>query len=165
MTQNTIPAPVYFHLPPRSAVTDVQLLKRLPPSMAAIAATNITGPQNIIWQTVNRRKQTVTVRWGTAQERTAAAMYPILAIKPSDNERRILFPRAVGAAPENHIVAADIALEINKSICTTRVPAHIRIQRLVYNKKGNPSGLTKPVAMSNMMLSLHRELLLRVATK
>lgn len=100
---------------------------------------------------------------GIAQERTMTAMYPTPAIKLSDNEQRILFLRAPGAASEKQGVVADITLEINKALCTTRVPAHIIIQRLAYNGKGNLRGMTGLAATSNMRLPLHRKLLLPAA--
>lgn len=105
----------------------------------------------------------VTVGSGTAQERTAAALYPTSAIKLSNNERRILFQRLAGAAAEKRETAAEIALDINKALCATQVPALIRIQRQAYNKKRNLSGLTGPAATSNMLLPLHCKLLLHAA--
>lgn len=71
----------------------------------------------------------------------------------------------MGAAPEKHRSVGDIALEINKTLCVKRVWAHIRIQRLAYNEKGNLRGLTGPAVRRNMLLPLHRKLLLRAARK
>lgn len=133
--------------------------------MATKAAANITGLKTQIWLTVNRKKQIVTVGKGTAQKRTVATMCLTLAVKSFDSEQRILFPRAVGTAPEMRGAAVDIALEINKALWANRVPAHIRIQRLAYNEKGNLSGLTGQAATSNMLLPLHRKILLCIARK
>lgn len=163
--QNTTPAPVFFHLLPRPAATDVQRLTKPPPIMTVKPAANITGPQIEVWQTVNRRRQTVTVGKGTAQEKTVAAECPTPGIKPFDNRRRILFPQAARAAPENGGAAFNIALEINKALYVTRVSFQIRLQRLAYNKEENLSGLTGSAVTSNMLLQLHRKLLLLVDRK
>lgn len=77
----------------------------------------------------------LTVRRRSAQERTACTMYPTPAAKLSNSERRIMFALAAGAVTEKREAAADIALEINKTLCATRVPEHIRIHRLAYNEK------------------------------
>lgn len=107
----------------------------------------------------------VTVEKRTKEGKTAAAMYQTLAINSSDNKSQILFPHAVGAASEKRGAAADIAFEINKALCLNRIPSHVRIQRLMYNEKGNLSGLAGLVATSNMLLLLHCEALQRAARK
>lgn len=92
-------------------------------------------------------------------------MYLTPIKNPSDNDQRILFPRATNAALEKHGVTADIALEINKTFYMSKVPTNIRIERLAYNKKGNLSELMKMTATSSMFLPQHNELLLQVEEK
>lgn len=82
--------------------------------MATIAALDITSPQTQIWQTVNRKKQIVTVGHGLHEEMKIVAMYVNTAVKPSDSECHILFPVATGALNEKRGAVADIALKINK---------------------------------------------------
>lgn len=91
-------------------------------------------------------------------------MYPTLAGKHSDTERQILYPRIVGAATEKLGAAADKALERNKALCATRVPAHIMTQRLANNEMRNPSKLMRAVTISSMVLVQHQELLLQAAS-
>lgn len=79
---------------------------------------------------VNCRKQTVTIGEGSVQERTAAAMHPILVITPLDSEQRILFPLEAGVISEKCGVVVDIVLDVNKALCATRIRKHIGLQRL-----------------------------------
>lgn len=118
-----------------------------------------------MWQTVNHKKYTVSVGHREAQGGSAAALYPTPAVKPSDSERQILISRAAGAAAEKWAAPADIALEVNKAVAAGRVPAHIRIQWLAYNEKGNLSGLMGAAATSSMVLPQQEELLLRATRK
>lgn len=91
--------------------------------LVAVAGTAELAVQT--WLTVKTGKRTYGK--GVAQERTRAAEEPTPAIKPTDNEQRILFTRGAGVAREKHEGAADIALKVNKALASTRVPAHIRI--------------------------------------
>lgn len=116
-------------------------------------------------KTVNHRKQTVTVGRESARERIMTATYPTPAAKPSNSECQILFHRVVGATAEKSDAAADIALEISKALCVTRVLVHIRIQRLTYNENGNLSEQMGVAGTRNILVMLHHELLLEAAKK
>lgn len=118
-----------------------------------------------MWQTVNYRNQMISVGRGSVQERKMTTIYLTAATKLSETERHILFPEAGGAGAEKHGAAADIPLEVNKALGITRVLLHFKIQRLAYNKTGNLSRLIGTGATCNMLLPLHRELLLREARK
>lgn len=62
---------------------------------------------------------------------------------------------------EKYGVAADIALDVNKTFYTSMVRAHIRIQQLFYNKNENLSKFMTLTASSSILMSQYRELLLQ----
>lgn len=62
-------------------------------------------------------------------------------------------------------MTVDIAWKVNKALAVTRVPTHIRIQRLFDNEKRNLSGLIVTAATGSRIISQHCKLLFRVARR
>lgn len=97
--------------------------------------------------------------WNSTQKNTTGTV-PDLGHKTLRQLTTNRVSASEGSKTKKPELAVEISLEINKTLCATWLPAHIRIQRLAYNEKGNMKELTEPAAMSNMLLPLHRLLLL-----
>lgn len=67
--------------------------------------------------------------------------------------------------PEKYGIAADIAFEVNEAVGTIMVSAHITIQSLLNNNKGNLNGLMETAAINIMVLPIYGELFLWLARK
>lgn len=102
-----------------------------------------------------------TFKRGNTVERYIPVEYPRPVRGSSEIDRRILFPHKTGAPPKDRKEALDIAHRLNIALSTAKVPTHIRIHLLNYNKKGNLSGLMASANTSSMLLQQHSELVLK----
>lgn len=127
------------------AVTDTARKKNILASVANARNTQI-------WYTVWRNKPTVTTPSGKSLERTNDAKYPKLVKNHSHSDHRRPFSREAKVGWEKCWVAADIGLEVNKTLYTNRIRTHIRILWLNYKKKGNLSWLMGATAISSIIL-------------
>lgn len=117
------------------------------------------------WYMVRRDKQPSRKGSGRAVERTNTATYPTPANMSTDNEQRILFSKKPRAAAEKRETPAEKALEVNKDLCTIRVPVNISIRTLSYNEKSKLSRLMVTATTSDILILLHLELVLQVSRK
>lgn len=83
------------------------------------------------------------------------------ARRPTERERRILFPCKAGAPPKEQRDALDIKLRVNISLSAAKTPFHMHLYRLNYNKKGILSGLMTLTNTSSMLLPQHWELAIK----
>lgn len=136
--------------------------------MAAIAASRASTLSVLQWTTVLQKGKTIqetvatTTKKENTWERTIVAEHPGPARRPTERQRRILFPRRAGAPLKQRREALDITLRVNMPLSEVKFPFHIHMYPLNYNEKGNLTCQMASTSTSSMLLPQHRELALRV---
>lgn len=111
---------------------------------------------------VNRQMQTTTVGCEISQKRTAASEFSGLPRNPSEVERKVIFPQVAETQAKEREEVVNIVLTVNTVLSSKKIPSYVRLQRLIYTKKGNLSKLLKITAHSSLLLPMLRDIILTV---
>lgn len=97
------------------------------------------------------------------QERTTGAEFQGPMRNPYKADRMVFFLQTAETLVQGRNEAAEMVLAVIISLRIQKEFSHMRIQRLVYNEKGNQSGLQKPIKTSGMLLPVLRKYISRAA--